>query len=218
MPRWATFDCYGTLIDWNGGIAEVLERIFGRERAPVLLARYHELEPEIEAEGGFRTYRQVLTLALERLAAEENVELAEPEAIARALPGWPAFAEVRSALEELRARDWRLAILSNTDRDYIEASQRQVGVPFDRVLTAQDVRSYKPAHGHWHAFFEQSGAARERHVHVGASMFHDARPARELGLRFVWINRLGETGDVEVDGELADLTALPETLDELVPA
>lgn len=218
MPRWATFDCYGTLIDWNAGIGHVLERTFGAERAPALLERYHELEPEVEAEGGFRTYRQVLTLALERLAAEEGLELAEPDALARALPGWPAFPEVRAALEELRARDWRLAILSNTDRDYIEASQRQVGVAFDRVLTAQDVRSYKPAHGHWEAFFEQSGAARERHVHVGASLFHDARPARELGLRFVWINRTRETPDVEIDGELEDLTTLPKTLDGMVPA
>lgn len=218
MPRWATFDCYGTLVDWNAGIREVLVRIFGAGRASALLDRYHEIEPEIEAEGGFRTYRQVLTLALERLAAEQGVELAEPDALARSLPAWPAFSEVRPVLEELRAGDWRLAILSNTDRDYIEASQRQIGVAFDRVLTAQDVRSYKPARGHWDAFFAQSGADRSRHVHVGASLFHDARPARELGLNFVWINRLGEKADVKVDAELEDLSELPETLDALVPA
>lgn len=218
MPRWATFDCYGTLIDWNAGIGEVLARTFGPERVPALIERYHELEPEIEAEGGFRRYREVLTLVLERLAAEQGLDLVDPDALARSLPEWPAFPEVRAALEELRDREWRLAILSNTDRDYIEASQRQVGVAFDRVLTAQDVRSYKPAHGHWDAFFAQSGADRAQHVHVGASVFHDGRPARELGLRFVWINRLGEAADLEPDRELEDLRALPGTLEELVPA
>jgi 2-haloacid dehalogenase len=218
VPRWATFDCYGTLVDWNGGIRAVLERTFGRGRGDALLARYHEVEPELQSGDGFRSYREVLTLALEQLALEQGVDLARPAALAESLPSWRAFPDVKPALEELRDRGWRLAILSNTDRDLIEASQRQIGVQFDRVLTAQDVGSYKPAHGHWNAFFEQSGATRDGHVHVGASLFHDGRPARELGLRFVWINRLREEGDLELDGELPDLRALPDTLDELVPA
>ena len=219
--RWATFDCYGTLIDWNLGIRTGLERLFGVGEAPRLLERYHELEPEIEADSDrFHTYREVLTLALERLAQEEEIQLPEGEAgaLAKALPDWPPFPEVPSALAELRNRGWKLAILSNTDRDLIAASQKQLGVPIDLAIVAEDVESYKPGHAHWERFFEATTAERERHVHVAASLFHDVAPACELGLRSVWINRLGETADPEPDRELKDLASLPDTLDELVPA
>src|SRR5919108_2483359 len=209
--RWATFDCYGTLIDWNVGISRELERLFGVEEAPKLLERYHELERELESES-FRTYHQVLTLALERLAQDKGMQLPEGEAaaLARSLPDWPPFPEVPGALGELRERGWHLAILSNTDRDLIAASERQLGVPVDLAIVAEDVESYKPAHGHWQRFFDASTAHRERHVHVGASLFHDIAPARELGLRSVWINRLGEAADPEPDRELRDLSELPD--------
>ena len=219
--RWATFDCYGTLIDWNLGIRTELERLFGVEEAPRLLERYHELEPEIEAEPGqFHTYREVLTLALERLAQEERIQLPEGEAgvLAKSLPDWPPFPEVPAALAELRNRGWKLAILSNTDRDLIAASQKQLEVPIDLAIVAEDVQSYKPAHAHWERFFEATTAHRRHHVHVAASVFHDIAPARELDLRSVWINRLAETADPEPDRELADLSNLPDTLEELVPA
>jgi 2-haloacid dehalogenase len=219
--RWATFDCYGTLIDWNLGIRTEFERLFGVEAAPRLLERYHEHEPEIESESEpFPTYREVLTLALERLAQEENVQIPEGEAdaLAKSLPGWPPFADVPPALAELRDRGWKLALLSNTDRDLIEASQRQLGVPVDLAIVAEDVGSYKPAHGHWERFFEATTADRETHVHVAASLLHDIAPARELGLKSVWINRLGEQPQPKPDRELTDLTDLPDTLEELVPA
>lgn len=217
--RWATFDCYGTLIDWNLGIRTELERIFGVERAPRLLERYHELEPEIESEP-FRSYREVLSLTIERLAQDEHIQIPEGEAgaLANSLPDWPPFPEVPGALAELRERGWLLAILSNTDRDLIAASQRQLGVPIDLTVVAEDIESYKPAHAHWEHFFEATTAERERHVHVAASLFHDIAPARELGLRSVWINRLGEKADPEPDRELSDLSELPDVLDELVPA
>lgn len=219
MSRWATFDCYGTLIDWNAGIRGVLETLFGGDRAPELLARYHRLEPEVQAEA-YRTYAEVLTITLERLAAENDLTIPEGEtgALARSLPAWPAFREVHDALEELRRHGWKLAILSNTDRALILESQKQIGVPFDLIVTAEDVNSYKPAHAHWERFFEQTTADRARHVHVAASLFHDVAPARELGLKVVWINRLGEAADPEPDRELPDLTRLSDTLDELVPA
>jgi FMN phosphatase YigB (HAD superfamily) len=111
-----------------------------------------------------------------------------------------------------------LALLSNTDRDLIEASQRQLGVPVDLAIVAEDVGSYKPAPGHWERFFEATTADRETHVHIAASLFHDIAPARELGLRTVWINRLEEQPDPEPDRELTDLANLPATLEELVPA
>jgi 2-haloacid dehalogenase len=216
--RWATFDCYGTLIDWNLGILTELERLFGVQEAPRLLERYHELEPELETEP-FRSYREVLTLALERLAQEESVQIPEGEAdaLAKALPDWPPFTDVPPALAELRERGWMIALLSNTDRDLIEASQKLLGVPVDLAIVAEDVGSYKPAHGHWEHFFGATTAVRERHVHVAASLFHDIAPARELGLRSVWVNRLDEQPDPEPDRELSDLSHLPDALEELVP-
>src|SRR3954447_10289709 len=121
--RRATFDCYGTLIDWNGGIRRELERIFGVDEAPSLLERYHEVEPQIQAETPSLSYREVMIEALRRLGAPEG----EEEARSRSLPDWQPFPEVPHALEEVRLRGWRLAILSNTDRDYIEASLGHIG-------------------------------------------------------------------------------------------
>ncbi len=219
MVRWATFDCYGTLIDWNAGIGDELERIWGAADRERLLARYHELEQEVQADG-YRSYAEVLSLTLERLAREAGYGIPESEsgALARSLPDWPAFPEVRQALDELRRRGWRLAILSNSDRDLIAASQRTLGVPFDITVVAEDVGSYKPAHGHWERFFELTSAGRDAHAHVAASLFHDVAPARELGLTTVWINRLAEDPDPEPAAELPDLGRLPDALDELVPA
>jgi 2-haloacid dehalogenase len=219
VPRWATFDCYGTLIDWNAGIGGILERLWGVEEAPDLLERYHELEPEVQAEQ-YRSYGEVLTLTLERVAQEVGYGIPEGESgiLAQSLPSWPPFPEVPDALRELRRRGWNLVILSNSDRSLIIESEKQIGVPFDLAIVAEDVRSYKPAPAHWEHFFEATTAEREHHVHVAASLFHDIAPVRELGLRSVWINRLGEKPEPKPDRELADLSALPDTLDELVPA
>jgi 2-haloacid dehalogenase len=125
---------------------------------------------------------------------------------------------VPAALTRLKEDGWRLAILSNTDPDLLAASIQRIGVAVDLTITAAEAGSYKPAHGHWDRFFERSGADRTRHVHVGASDYHDLAPAAELGLRAVWINRLGEQSDSPRVAELADLRDLPKTLDRLVPA
>jgi len=220
LQRWATFDCYGTLIDWNAGIGGELARLFGDGAAPRLLERYHELEPEVQAEDPERSYRTVLTLTLERLAARENLTLpaGEAPALARSLPEWEPFPEVPAALEEARARGWRLAILSNTDRDFIAASKARLGVPFDETIVASEIGSYKPGHRHWSEFFARTHADRARHVHVAASLFHDIAPANELGLRSVWVNRLGEIADPEPTREIPDLTGLADVLDGFVPA
>ena len=217
--RWATFDCYGTLIDWNAGISAVLARLFGAQRAPELLTRYHELEPEVQGEE-YRSYAAVLRLTLERLAAEADRALTEDEAAALvgSLPEWPPFPEVPGSLEELRRHGWKLAVLSNSDRGLIAASQRALGVEFDAIVVAEDTGSYKPAHSHWLRFAELAAPAPGRHVHVAASHFHDIVPARVLGLRSVWINRLGEAADPSPTRELPDLTELPATLEELAPA
>ena len=218
MDRWATFDCYGTLIDWNGGIGRELERLFGADRASSLLHAYHEVEPQVQREAPTRTYRDVLTLTLARLAEREGLQLdsGEQDALARSLPSWEPFGEVRGALEDARARGWRLAILSNTDRDYIEASLERIGVPFDHVVVASEIGSYKPAHRHWEVFAEETGADPARHAHVAASLFHDIVPALELGLPTIWINRLGEEAEPQPDVELHTLSGLGAALDGLI--
>ena len=220
MERWATLDCYGTLIDWNGGVRAELERLWPYADADVLLARYHEIEPAIQADQPGLGYHEVLAQTLERIAHDAELPL-DPQdrgAFGASLPSWRAFPEVRPALEEARARGWKLAILSNTDRDFIEASKRTIGVPFELEIVAGEIGSYKPAPGHWEQFFARSGAPKGGHVHVGASLFHDVAPATELGLRTVWVNRLGERPGPSPTRELPDLSRLPDTLDELVPA
>jgi len=206
--RWATFDCYGTLIDWNGGISRELARVFGQDRADKLLRRYHELEPELEADGS-RSYREVLTEAMRRLGAPPD----EEDALARSLPDWEPFPEVPDALREARNQGWKLAILSNTDRDYLEASLGRIGVPFDETVVASEIGSYKPDLGHWRVFEERAG--RPPDVHVAASLSHDIAPANELGLRSIWINRLSESPEPKPTRELPHLTRLAETLAEL---
>jgi 2-haloacid dehalogenase len=210
--RWATFDCYGTLIDWDGGVRRELARIFGEERADERLARYHEIEPEIQRAEPSLPYREVLARSLDDLGASPE----ERESLGESLPTWTPFPEVRAALEEARGREWRLAILSNTDRDFIEASKRLIGVPFDATIVASEIGSYKPALGHWQAFEREIGRLPD--VHVGASHFHDVVPASGLGLPTVWVNRLTEHGDPPPTRELRDLAPLADVLDELVPA
>jgi len=217
--RWATFDCYGTLIDWMSGIRDTLAELWPEHEADLLLALYHKVEPEVQ-EGRSIPYRQVLTEALGLVAEHEGLDLADEDrsALADSLPTWPPFPEVPDALARVRERGWRIAILSNTDHDLLDASLEQIGVPVDLRITAAEAGSYKPAHGHWNRFFAEAGADRSRHVHVAASLFHDIAPCRELGLTAVWINRLGEVSDLPRAAELPSLADLPATLDRLVGA
>jgi 2-haloacid dehalogenase len=216
--RWATFDCYGTLIDWNAGVRGVIRRLWPDTDPEDLLGLYHAVEPLVQA-GKQLAYRQVGARTLRAMAAIEGLALASHDefALADTLPDWPAFPEVPAALASLRQRGWRLAILSNTDPDLLAASLQQIGVPVDARITAAEAGSYKPAPGHWQQFFERTGADRAHHVHVGASPFHDLAPADRLGLRAIWINRLGEKSDVARAAELPDLSDLPAALERLVP-
>jgi 2-haloacid dehalogenase len=217
--RWATFDCYGTLVDWMGGIRDTLADLWPEHDAELLLSAYHEVEPEVQR-GRAIPYRQVLAESLERVARREGLtlEAEDRQALGDSLPSWRPFAEVPGVLAELRTRGWRLAILSNTDPDLLDASIETIGVPVDLRITAAEAGSYKPSYGHWRRFFGETGADRAQHVHVAASLFHDIAPCAGLDLRAVWINRLGEPSDLPRAAELPDLTHLPDTLDELVPA
>lgn len=196
-PGWATFDCYGTLIDWNSGLRAALG-------SNELLERYHEVEPEVERESPGMPYRQVMQEVARRIDAPDPSET---------LPDWEPFPEVPRALEQLREDGWKLAILSNTDRDYIEASMGRIGVPFELAIVASEVGSYKPALGHWRAFERETGGLPD--VHVAASLFHDVGPANELGLKSVWVNRLDEEPGPHPTREIPDLSTLPEVLREL---
>jgi 2-haloacid dehalogenase len=213
---WATFDCYGTLIDWNRGIVEAFERLWPDADSSRLLARYHAVEPLVQ-EGRALPYREVLARCLRAVAAIEGLPLepVDDYALAESLPSWPAFPEVPAALRSLRERGWRLGILSNTDPELLAASLLKIGVPVDETITAADAGSYKPARGHWDRFYQRTGANPDRHVHVAVSLFHDIAPAHQLGIPAVWINRLGEQSDLPRAAELPDLSHLPQTLEQL---
>jgi 2-haloacid dehalogenase len=216
--RWASFDCYGTLINWNTGIRTELARIFGASDADRLLSRYHELEPGIQRDQPALPYREVLAAVLAELAREEGTELpaAEADALGRSLPAWLPFAEVPDELRAAWDRGWRLAILSNSDRDLIEASMERLGVPFEFAIVASEVGSYKPARSHWDAFAERTAASdRGTHVHVAASLYHDIAPAEELGIPAIWINRLGEESNLPRAAEMPDLRGLADALDRV---
>ena len=216
--RWATFDCYGTLIDWNGGIGDALAALWPGEDRETLRERYHEIEPRVQLQGAL-AYREVMRQAVGLLAADEGLSLAPEDeySLADSLPSWRPFPEVPGALAELRGRGFKLAILSNTDPELLDASLERIGVTVDARVTAAEAGSYKPGTGHWDYFFEHNDADRENHVHVAASLYHDIEPAAQLGLKAVWINRLHEASDLPREAELRDLSRLPDVLDKVVP-
>jgi 2-haloalkanoic acid dehalogenase type II len=204
-----TFDCYGTLIDWERGIGDAFEaaaRVDGMklDRAAMLRA-YHEIEPVVQAER-YRTYREVLTLTAQRIAERLGWPLAAARAsfLADSVPAWPPFADTNAALQRLAAGH-RLAILSNIDDDLLAGTRKHFGVAFDFVVTAQQVGSYKPAPAHFTVARQRIGGA--RWLHVAQSLFHDIQPTRALGIASAWINRKQEprTGAARPDMEFASL-------------
>jgi 2-haloalkanoic acid dehalogenase type II len=200
MPRWdvITFDCYGTLIDWERGIADAFRQAASAAGAPLDLAAaraaYHEIEPVVQAEA-FRSYRDVLTETARRVAARLGWTLPGSRAgfLADSLTSWPPFADTNAALERLAAGGCRLGILSNVDDDLLAGTRRLLAPVFDPALivTAQQVRSYKPAAGHFDEARRRIGG--QRWLHAAQSLFHDIAATRRLGIASAWINRQGET-------------------------
>ncbi|MBI4423941.1 MAG: haloacid dehalogenase type II [Elusimicrobia bacterium] len=192
-----TFDCYGTLIDWEKGMSAAL-RALARELgvridAAAMVRRYVQLELGLE-QASYRRYAEILQLGLAALFKERGVTLGRRHAgaFARSLADWKPFPEVPAALRRLRAAGYRTAVLSNIDDRLLARSLRRIAVPFDHVVTAQAVRSYKPAARHWQRVLAASRVPKRRVLHVGASLVHDIVPAKTLGISSVWINRNGE--------------------------
>lgn len=188
-----TFDCYGTLIDWEAGIVAGFRRVLAPRGIDAdddeLLERYARHEAAVES-GPYLAYRGVLARALLGTCAELGVEPTDGEvaAFAGSVGEWPAFADSAAALSALRTR-FRLAVITNCDDDLFAGSSRRLGDPFDWVITAQQVGAYKPSHRNFEVAFERIGLPRERILHVAQSLFHDHVPARELGMTTVWVNR-----------------------------
>lgn len=218
--RWATFDCFGTLVDWNHGVHTGAELV-APGSGDALVAAYHRHEPGIQARVPVPRYRTVLTETM-RLAADElglGLLADDHDVLARTIPYWPVFPDTVAALTELRSRGWRLALLTNCDRDIIAQTQRRLRVPIDAVVTAEDAGSYKPAHGHFERFRASFGAAPPRWVHVAQSHFHDVVPTHELGIPCVWINRLGEGSDPSLAAAvLPDLRGLADAVESVAAA
>jgi len=218
-----TFDCFGTLIDWEAGILACVRRVLAPARASdgEILSAYAELEAEHERGGprGHLPYREVLARVLEGLASRFGQELA-PErrgALAESVRDWPAFADTPGALRALAGR-FRLCVVSNVDDDLFAAVAPRLGVAFDAVVTAERCGSYKPAPGHFLAALRALDLPAGRVLHVAQSLYHDIAPARALGFTTVWVNRRhGRAGHgatptppagVAPDAEVPDLATL----------
>ena len=201
--EWVSFDCYGTLVDWETGIStavgEVLDaRGITRSRAEVL-ALYAEIEPGVQDSQSFLEYRRVLRRVMASIGDELGFECAEPEldCLVTTLPNWPVYPEVADALRALKER-YKLAIISNVDDDLFAGTAKALGAEFDAVVTAEQVGSYKPDLRNFDAASARMGVDRRRWLHVAESLYHDIAPANRLGIKSVWVNRAGRGGGTRV--------------------
>ena len=215
-----TFDCYGTLIDWETGILECLTPLLSRYGVSVseetLLRDYARLEAEQEA-GQYRTYRTVLSNVVAGIGAKYGANLTEEDRslLPNSVGNWPPFADTMVALRKLKSR-FKLVILSNIDDAMFEQSNFRLGVDFDEVITAEQVRHYKPAMAHFNEALSRLQVPREQILHVAQSLYHDHVPAKEMGFNTAWIDRpsrLAHTGlslpaDVQPDVTFHDLQSL----------
>ena len=197
-----TFDCYGTLIDWEAGIISAFQSEAAKDRVELngdqIIAVYSAEEPAIES-GPYCQYREVLGETARRVAARLGWKLSADRAsfLAASLPFWKPFADTNPALERLASR-FKLGILSNIDDDLLAATRRHFSVDFDLVVTAQQVKSYKPGTAHFEEAMARAGG--KRLLHAAQSYFHDVVPACKLGIPVVWVNRKGSS--VEPGGPL----------------
>jgi 2-haloacid dehalogenase len=192
--RLITFDCYGTLIDWENGMLAALRPLLSRDGRNVLDSQILELYGEIEAElesGPYLPYRQVLAQTAQEIGRRVGTEVSaeESRAFAESLTRWKPFIDTLPALQSL-AKRFRLGIISNVDDDFFaETRKKLTPVEFDFVVTAQQMQSYKPAHRNFEEAIRRSGLKKDQILHAGQSLYHDIAPANALGIRNVWVNR-----------------------------
>jgi 2-haloalkanoic acid dehalogenase type II len=216
----ATFDCYGTLIDWEGGAGAFLYDLCLRHGDPApppggeLRERWEAIQFDLIANAGYRPYKQVLAESLRAWMDERGLawDPAEGDALVRSMRSWQPFPDTRPALARAREGGLRLVIVSNTDGDIIEHSLRHMGVPFDQVVTAEDCGAYKPADTVFQQALERIGVAPEAVLHVAFGFKYDLPPAERAGMRTAWVNRRGDPppGDARRDYEWRDLWGLAE--------
>ncbi|MAE66272.1 MAG: haloacid dehalogenase type II [Phycisphaeraceae bacterium] len=209
-----SFDCYGTLIDWETGILEALRPVLAahgvRADDERLLEMYGAAESEVQA-GPYRPYRAVLRDVLAKLGGQLGftTTVEQSDAFTVSVRDWPSFADSRAALRALGKR-FRLIILSNIDDDLFEFSRQRLDVTFDRIFTAQQIGSYKPSPGNFEHLVAHAGVPRDRLLHVAQSLYHDIGPARDAGLATVWVNRRhdreGSGATPRATGAVPDLT------------
>jgi 2-haloacid dehalogenase len=219
-----TFDCYGTLIDWETGIAAAAREQLGDAVATHLdedlITAFAAVEHE--AEVPYKTYREVLALSLRGMGEHLGVEVSDAQAagFGSSVGEWPAFPDSADALRRLQGR-FKLAVITNCDDDLFAQSERRLGVAFDYVITAQQAGSYKPDQANFLLAFERIDEPRERILHVAQSLFHDHVPAKALGMTSVWIDRRqgrggGASPDVEASPD-ARFTSMQAFADDAVP-
>jgi 2-haloacid dehalogenase len=219
-----SFDCYGTLIDWESGILAALAPVLERHRMTATekrLLRLYARQEAAQEEKRYQSYRSVLRNVMAGIAAD--VGFAPTDRDLDALPDsvaeWPAFSDTPGALARLAER-YRLAVVSNVDDDLFGESRARLGVELSAVVTAEQVGSYKPAHGHFLALVKELGVRPREILHVAQSLYHDHVPAKWLGFTTVWVNResrLSGTGvslpaEVRPDLEVPDLATLVELM------
>jgi 2-haloacid dehalogenase len=191
--RLITFDCYGTLIDWETGMLAELRPLFSRKDRATddaeLLRHYGEVEAELEA-GPYLPYRQILSRTVQEMGRRCQAAISAEDGVlfAESLTRWEPFADTVAGLQAL-ARRFRLGIISNIDDDLFAVTRRKLGVSFDVVVTAQQVESYKPSHRNFQEALRRSDLKKEELLHAGQSVYHDIIPANQLGIRSVWVNR-----------------------------
>lgn len=191
--RILTFDCYGTLINWEAGILGALRPILAAHGKSLgdaeILELYGELEPEFQR-GEFQSYRGVLKNVVKGFGKRLGFvpSEAEVESLPNSLSNWPPFADTAPSLRRLKSR-FNLAVISNTDDDLFAATARRLEVPFDHVITAQQASCYKPGKAIFELALRKIGLPREQILHCAQSVYHDVVPAKALGLSSVWVNR-----------------------------
>jgi 2-haloacid dehalogenase len=219
-----TFDCYGTLIDWETGILSALHPILSAHRKTLddatLLKLYGDFE-QLAEEGEFHPYRQVLQSVVRRLGTQLGFSSSDEEAqsLPDSLATWKPWPDTVSALQRLKSQ-FRLAIISNVDDDLFAATRPQLQVEFDEVVTAQEAQAYKPSLRIFELALSRLGTPRDHILHVGQSIFHDVVPAQRLGLSTVWVNRPSARAGVgavkaaegKPDLEVSNLSALVDLL------